>query len=469
MKKGINMEKTVIWGAGRAALKRCAWAVFFKREVICFVDNDAAKWGKTIQGVPVHSPDILKGNRWTVVVPDLYKKEIEAQLNEISYQGRILGFEEFRRNALIRKEADFEIPGAEQDDSNKKIAFIFDSYFTGVNWGGVESWSCMVAKQLQELGVDTSLLCGENKKFDEYVRNCVHFSTADEVGAVKEMAAKIIALLPCVFITHGSIALYAAQIVRSMYPKQIKIVAVAHGDESNTYERLQLWSEQMDKIICISNKIQKELQEQYGVRKDILLYRPNPIIITIQTGRRIDHDGRLQIGFAARLRREQKRVHLLPEIIEECLQKKLDVEFNIAGEGECLELLRKYVSERHVESRVHILGWIAPTEMAEFWGRQDIYLNISDFEGMSLAMLEAMSQGCVPVVTDVSGVSDLIEDGKNGFVVSVDHWLAAAGKIEMLDENREILQDAGNYNMALIREKYDVCDYAKWLTETFNF
>ena len=62
----------------------------------------------------------------------------------------------------------------------------------------------------------------------------------------------------------------------------------------------------------------------------------------------------------------------------------------------------------------------------------------------------------------------MIEDGKNGFVVSVDEWLDIVDKIEFISNNREILYDVSKYNMKLIRNRFDVTDYAKWIIETFD-
>lgn len=463
------MDKIIIFGAGKKAIKQYDWAVFAGYRVQYFVDNDTEKWGKKIHGIPVCSPEMLKGNRCTIVMPDSHKKEMEIQLKRISYQGRKLGFEQFKKETLVRREIKIDLSDVKTGESTGEPTFVFDSYFPGLNWGGVESWSCTVANGLSGLEVKTCLLCGPNRRFDEFVDQCLHFSNENEVETVKEMAVKIAGFLPCIFITHGSIALYAALIVKSMFPEQIKIVAVAHGDERNTYKRWQFWSDQMDKIICISKKIQEEFQSRYRVKKDLLLCRPNPITVPVGAGKRENDNKVLKIGFAARLRKEQKRAHLLPEIIEVCLERKLDVEFDIVGEGECQELLMSYVTERHLEDKVHVQGWIPPTEMTYFWNQEDIYLNISDFEGMSLAMLEAMSCGALPVVTDVSGVRDLVEDGKNGFIVPVDNWMGIADKIEILDRDRDMLQRAGDYNRRLIREKCNVSDYAKWLTDTFHF
>lgn len=458
------LKEIVIWGAGRAAEKNYRWAAFAGYHIIFFVDNDSEKWGRVIQGIPVHSPKILEGYKSTILVSDSYKEEIENQLSEISYQGRILGFEQFKKEAVSSKDINIDLSKVRVGN---KTSFIFDSYFTGSNWGGIESWSCIVANQLICLGMETQVICGQNKKFDECTKNCLHFSGTDELKLIKEMTIKIAEFLPCVFLTHCSVALYAAQIVKSFFPDQIKLIAVAHGDEINTYERFQFWSDRLDKIICISQKIIAEFRDRYKVATDKLIYHPNPIYVQHQVVRRISNDGILRIGFAARLTERQKRVHLLPAIIEECIKRKLNVEFNIAGEGEAKDRLVEYVNSRKLQHTVHILGWISPEKMADFWKEQDVYLNISDFEGMSLAMLESMACGVVPIVTDVSGVSDLIEDGKNGFVVPVDSWLETVDKIENLSRNRERLQRAGDYNMTLIREKCSLEDYAEWLVREF--
>nr|WP_296480264.1 glycosyltransferase family 4 protein [uncultured Acetatifactor sp.] len=461
------MEEIIIWGAGKVATRKCEWAVWAGYQVKFFVDNDAEKWGKTIEGIPICSPEILREYRGTVVIPDLYYEEIRAQLNEMSYQGNKVGFKQFRKEVICKKKINIKLPDMEKKRNN--VSFVFDSYFKAFNWGGVESWSCMVANQLLKSGMEARLICGPNKKFDKFTKNILHFCEENELVLIEEMAVKIAGYLPCIFISQGSVALNAAQIVKTLFSDQIQIVMVAHADEPVTYERLQFWEDRLDKIICISRKIKYELQNKYGVQEEILVYHPNPIQLPNMAGKRGYENGILKIGFAARLNRIQKRAHLLPDIMEMCSKKGLNVEFNIAGEGDCLDQLLSYVSDRHLENSVHILGWIPPTKMADFWKEQDVYLNLSDFEGMSLAMLEAMACGAVPVVTDVSGVSDMIQDGKNGFIIPVDSWLEAADKIEVLSGDRGLLKRAGEYNMGLIREKCDVSDYADWLMEMFYF
>jgi len=462
-------RELIIFGAGRMASDTYEWAIFAGYTPLFFVDNDSNKWGNKISGIEVKSPEALKEYSCTVLVRDLYLDAIGTQLQSMKYQGSIIGIMQLKREAVCSGHAVIELP---LPHDHNEMGFVFDAYFLGVNWGGIESYSCIVEGGLRKIGVRTHVLCGMNAKFDQYTENCVHFERENELLMIKKMAKKIAAMLPCIFITHGSIALHAAQLVKSFFPDKIKIVFVTHGDIKSTYEMICSWAEYLDKIICISEKIQKEFIEKYGIKRELLIYRPNPILLSEMIGgirRQENCDGKLRIGFAARLRKEQKRVHLLPQIIEECRNRNMNVEFNIAGEGDGAGEILAYISAYKLEHMVHMLGWIPPVKMSEFWMEQDVYLNISDFEGMSLAMLEAMSCGAVPVVTDVSGVGDVIEEGKNGYIIPVDGWMESVDKMEALEKDREFLQRAGSYNVGLIREKCDVDGYAEWLVQTFHF
>lgn len=459
------MEDAIIWGAGKAALQRYEWAAFAGYRVVSFVDNDVKKWGTTIREIPVNSPQVLKENRNVLLIPDQYRIEIEEQLNHISFQGRKLGFEQLKKEVSLGKNTGVDFPDVR---IGTDITVMLDAYFTGFNWGGIESWSCTIADQLWKSGTKTQVICGLNHKFDMCTVNCLHFSHENEVEIVRDMVVQIAGALPCLFITHGSIAFYAALIVKSHFPDQIKLVAVAHGDVIKTYEKFQFWSDQLDYIICISRKIYAKYLHRYGISANKLLYRPNPIAIPAQINREKTDNGTLRVGFAARLRKEQKRAHFLPELIQESLKKAGNVEFDIAGEGECLDLIQAYVLGAHLESQVHIWGWIPPDQMTEFWQKEDIYLNISDYEGMSLAMLEAMVCGAVPVVTDVSGVRDLIEDGKNGFIVPVDNWKQTVDVIDFLSKNRKLLYQASDHNIKLIKNRCDISEYAQWLLSLFH-
>jgi hypothetical protein len=83
-------------------------------------------------------------------------------------------------------------------------------------------------------------------------------------------------------------------------------------------------------------------------------------------------------------------------------------------------------------------------EMAARWAGHDIFVQVSDFEGTSVSMLEAMAHGAVPVVTAASsGVADVIRGQENGFVVPIGDMAAMASTIARLANDQMLLANAG--------------------------
>jgi len=456
------MTDLIIFGAGMRAKTLYEWASMARYTVLFFVDNDPNKWGTTINGVEVSPVQRLASYQCRVLVSEKHRQEMIRQLEEQSYKGSVVSLNDIIRELVVQEKCTSHIP-------TQQVSYVLDSYFMHSTWGGVESWSCFVGNALKARNQAVMLICGDNSRFDQEFDRCVHFKGGHEAETVKSMIDELQKRLPCVVITHMSIAMYAALIVQNGSPDQIRIVAVVHGSDPQAYQfnRIAYWADRLNAVVCISKQIESTLRESYGISPKKLLYRMNPIPLP-ETVVRKRSGAALKIGFAARLHRLFKRAELLPLVMDLCFGKGLDVEFNIAGEGDCSDLLKEYVASRHLEDKVHLLGWLPPCEMAAFWMEQDIYLNLSTSEGMSLAMLEAMACGAVPVVTDVSGVRDLIEDGKNGAIVSVDHWEDVAVKIDSMCQDRERLEKASQYNIGLIRENCNVEQYAEWVEKTFN-
>jgi glycosyltransferase involved in cell wall biosynthesis len=79
------------------------------------------------------------------------------------------------------------------------------------------------------------------------------------------------------------------------------------------------------------------------------------------------------------------------------------------------------------------------TTLASYYAAGDVCVLLSRWEGVPLSLLDAMAHGCVVVATDVGGVSELVEDRKNGFVLPNGRDEAVAA--QAADMIEEILQD----------------------------
>ncbi len=72
-----------------------------------------------------------------------------------------------------------------------------------------------------------------------------------------------------------------------------------------------------------------------------------------------------------------------------------------------------------------ITGWISPERLEELIDEVDVLLFPSLWEGMSLSLIQAQSQGIPAVVSDVVGNRDSVKDGVTGFVCADDEELTA--------------------------------------------
>ncbi len=80
----------------------------------------------------------------------------------------------------------------------------------------------------------------------------------------------------------------------------------------------------------------------------------------------------------------------------------------------------------------HFGGVISGKEKIQALNAADIFLMPSRYEGLSLALLEAMAAGCVPIVSNRGSMPSAVEDGRNGFLVDPGDITQIVGKLKFL-------------------------------------
>lgn len=198
-------------------------------------------------------------------------------------------------------------------------------------------------------------------------------------------------------------------------------------------------------------------------QRKCFLYQP--IAFEREFNRSFNVSEPLRLGIASRLVREQKRCDLIPVLIQYLESMSIDYVLNIAGDGELFDEIHRYVSDHDLSQKVRLLGKLSKEEMIHFWKAQDIYINISEYEGTSLSMLEAMGAGCVPLVTDVSGAEDFIRNQYNGFICGINDINVIADRVKQIDENRNLLKRLGVNARKEILSKCSLETYADKLSE----
>lgn len=119
--------------------------------------------------------------------------------------------------------------------------------------------------------------------------------------------------------------------------------------------------------------------------------------------------------------------------------KEKDWKLYIIGDGAELENLKKLVEELKLTNRVILTGYKDKNEIEEYMLKSSLFLMASLTEGLPMVLLEAMSYGipCISYET-ASGISDIIEDNTNGFIIKDRNEEEYINKIEKLLKDEKL-------------------------------
>lgn len=128
--------------------------------------------------------------------------------------------------------------------------------------------------------------------------------------------------------------------------------------------------------------------------------------------------------------RVQKRLTAWLQIAHDLHQKFPDTYFIIVGDGPLKDELHTKAIELNMSAYLHFAG--LQQEVRPYFDAMDIFMMSSVFEGLPIALLEAMSMECIPCCTKAGGIAEVIEDGNNGFLVNVDEPMQLVEKVSSL-------------------------------------
>ena len=122
----------------------------------------------------------------------------------------------------------------------------------------------------------------------------------------------------------------------------------------------------------------------------------------------------------------------------------------ICGDGQCYDELKKAASDLEISSQVHLLGF--RKDVDKLCGAADIFLFASLQEGLPVAVMEAMACGLPIVASKIRGNSDLIDNGKGGYLVRPTDADGFAKAIVYVIRDRKKAERMENYNFKKIKE-----------------
>jgi glycosyltransferase involved in cell wall biosynthesis len=175
----------------------------------------------------------------------------------------------------------------------------------------------------------------------------------------------------------------------------------------------------------------------------------------VRQGFRIPPDAAV-VGMIAKFRPQKGYRHFI-EAIPQVLKSCPNTIFLIVGDGEEWERVKGMIRQQGIEKNTILAGH--RENVADFYQVFDVFVLSSLWEGMPYVILEAMAMGLPIVASDICGNRELVEHGKNGFLVPPARSDEIAQRVIELLTNPRMRRDFGEHSRALIASRLSILEW----------
>lgn len=131
-----------------------------------------------------------------------------------------------------------------------------------------------------------------------------------------------------------------------------------------------------------------------------------------------DVRGPLRLVYSGRFEERQKRIMDVAIAIGKVLRRYPDAQARMIGDGSRLQDVKNFFAEQGIADRVHLLGYVDPAQVQDEMRWGNVFVLLSDYEGVPGAVMDAMAVGLVPVCLDIEGgLRELVVHEETGLLV----------------------------------------------------
>lgn len=312
-----------------------------------------------------------------------------------------------------------------------KIALISDWYFPKV--GGIEYSMHALAKTMSMHGHEVSIITRSYPDIPEY-------STRDEVSVIRikgrPLPGQHRLLMPNAYKRlyrllkkgdytlvncHGLDSPLGISALVAARKLGIPVVVTNHSLVGNTlyspalYLAGKLLLRNADAIIAVSSAVEKDSRIMTSKPIYRIFNGVDSEDSVVKVSIPYNTEGKLVIATVARMTRKkgvQKIVALAPALLE----KHKNLLFVMIGDGPLRKSLEKKVEETGLSRNFYFTGEIPREKVLGYLDQADIFALPSSDEAFGISILEAILKKVPVVAMNHSGVSDIINNGVNGYL-----------------------------------------------------
>lgn len=129
------------------------------------------------------------------------------------------------------------------------------------------------------------------------------------------------------------------------------------------------------------------------------------------------------------------------------------IKLYIGGNGE-VERLQSVISQKQLAEIVEYVGWVTGEDKNRLLKDCDIVMLPSYIEGLPITLLEAMAYAKPSITTNVGGIPEIVESGKNGVIITPGDKKALYEAIRLFMDNPQLIAEYGNDGLNRVKDYY---------------
>lgn len=341
---------------------------------------------------------------------------------------------------------------------------------------GGEAVSLKIAGKLKNVDEFTFFLPGQPKDSNTFRDFKVYYpEKSNPINIIKSLIATIREEEPQIIHAQGTRAAFFVKFAFVFGTHRAKFIYTLHGihfiKRRFPLGLLSLLCEKLtnglvDALVCVGRDDFDLALELKLIKSDRLFLIDNGIDVVATSDsddkdlkKELDIKGKTIITTVCRLH-YQKDVDSLIRAFS--MLQRTDVELLIVGDGPERTRLERLSSDLGLNKIIYFLG--NRSDVGKILSITDIFVLSTNWEGRPLVVLEAWAHKKPVVVSNVHGLRDLIEDGKNGLLFNHGNPKDLSVKIESIldDKNLGTKLGGGGYN--LVKSKYT----SEIMSENYN-
>lgn len=228
-------------------------------------------------------------------------------------------------------------------------------------------------------------------------------------------------------------------------------------------------------VLTVSEEVQASIQRAGGAHKTVVRTLLNGVPVDQVRSEATElADLRRELNIApdhavvgsVAVFRTQKRLTDWLAVAAEVAQQEEKVTFVLVGDGPEMEMIQKKVRALGLQDRLRLPGF--RPDGRRFIGLMDIYLMTSQFEGLPIAMLEAMALEKPVVATAVGGIPEVITHEQEGYLAAVGDINGLAQRVMALLRDPMLRRNMGMQGAAKVEAHYHIKHRVKTIEEVYS-